>query len=309
MPILGKTNLEVSPIGLGTVEIGLPYGIGVKTLPSDKEAETILESAIDLGITYIDTARGYGVAEERIGQSGISKTEGIVIGTKCAQFLKDEPGLHGIQLEKRVRDEVDTSRKNLKLKTLPLLQLHIESPDFTNLDELIVIMRKLQEEQKIQHVGIACRGKKVPLAAIQSGFFETIQIAYSIIDQRMTKYVLPQAQAKNVGVICRSALLQGALTLAVAKLPAELTPLKENAKKADEIAAEAGLDLPSLAIRFAASNPAISTVLLGTTKPEHLSTALAAIQAGPLPEHILQELEKCAIDDPSQVDPSQWPKT
>ena len=58
MTTLGKTNLNVSPIGLGTVEIGIPYGIGKQSLPSDAEAERILKTAVELGITYFDTARG-----------------------------------------------------------------------------------------------------------------------------------------------------------------------------------------------------------------------------------------------------------
>ena len=98
MNTLGGTGLEISKIGLGTVEIGLPYGIGVKDLPTDKEAETILKSAVEMGVTYIDTARGYGVAEERIGKSEIAAMPGVVIGTKCGQFLKNEPDLHGAQL-------------------------------------------------------------------------------------------------------------------------------------------------------------------------------------------------------------------
>ncbi|MFH1354395.1 MAG: aldo/keto reductase [bacterium] len=308
MPTLGNTNLTVSSIGLGTVEIGLPYGIDVKSLPSDKEAERILKTAVELGITYFDTARGYGVAEERIGRSGISQQEGIVVGTKCGQFLKDEPNLHGADLVKRIRDEVDISRRNLKLDILPLLQLHIESPDFDNLDELVDIMQKLQNEEKVQHVGLACRGEKVPLDTLGSGFFETIQVAYSILDQRMAVKVLPAAAQNNVGVICRSVLLQGVLTPAVEKLPDRLSPLKNNSRKAARIAAELGIDLPTLAIRFAAFHPAVSITLIGTTRPKHLATTLAAVQAGPLPKTVLQKLAKLATNDPSQVDPSQWPK-
>lgn len=308
MPVLGQTNLNISPLGLGTVEIGLPYGIGAKTLPSDKEAERILKTAVELGITYFDTARGYGVAEERIGKFGISQIEGVVVGTKCAQFLREEPDLTGPELERRIREEVDTSRQNLKLTILPLLQLHIESPDYNNLDELVEIMQKLKDEQKVQHVGIACRGEEVPLAAIKSGFFETIQTAYSILDQRIAAKILPQAKANNISIICRSVLLKGALTPAAAKLPDKLSPLKENARAAAAIAAELNMDLPTLAIRFAASHPAISTTLIGTVTPEHLKTGLAAVQADPLPNDVLQKLSLLAINDPSQVDPSQWPK-
>jgi aryl-alcohol dehydrogenase-like predicted oxidoreductase len=304
---LGKTGLPVSKIGLGTVEIGLPYGIGVKDLPTDAEAERILKSAVEMGVTYIDTARGYGVAEERIGKFGISQLEGVVVGTKCGQFLKNEPDLHGADLEKRIREDIDTSRRYLKQDQLQLVQLHNELPDYTDFRELIEILQKVKNEGKVAHVGVATRGEEAPLAAFATGFLETSQLAYSILDQRMAKRVLPDAQKKNVGVINRSVLLKGALTPAADKLPDQLAPLKANARQAAEVAAELGIDLPTLAIRFAASHPAISTILIGTIEPKHLETALAAVADGPLPQEILEKLYRLGIDDPIQVDPGQWP--
>jgi len=307
MSILGSTHLEVSPIGLGTVEIGLPYGIGVKNLPTEKEAEAILKTAVDLGVTYIDTARSYGVAEERIGKSGIAKLDNIVIGTKCGQFLKQEPDLSGPDLEKRIRADIDTSRKMLKQDQLQLVQFHNELDDFTNYKELIEIFQKLKDEGKVARFGVATRGEAAPLAAYASGFFETSQLAYNILDQRLAQTVLPQAQAKNIGVINRSVLLKGALTKAADKLPDQLAPLKHNAQQAAEIAAKLGLQLPELAIRFALSHPAVSTILIGTIAPEHVKTALAAAAAGPLDQSTLDQLQELAINDPNQVDPANWP--
>jgi len=304
---LGNTGLSISPIGLGTVEIGLPYGIGVKNLPTDKQAKHILKSAVDMGITYIDTARGYGVAEERIGKSGIGNIPGVVIGTKCAQFLEQGEDPRGAELEKRIRDDITTSLKMLRVDSLQLVQLHGGSKEQIERGELIEIMQKLKDEGIIQHVGIATRGEDAPLAAIKAGFFATIQTAYSILDQRMAKQVLPAAKQNNVGIINRSVLLKGALTSAASQLSNDLAPLKNNSQQAAEIAKQLNTDLPSLAIRFVSSNPAISTALIGTVEPDHLKTALAATQAGPLPQDILTKLYTLAIDDPSQVDPSKWP--
>lgn len=305
---LGKTNLAVSKIGLGTVEIGLAYGIGSKELPSDQEAETILKSAVEMGVTYIDTARGYGVAEERIGKSGVSQMDNVVVGTKCGQFLKNEPNLHGAELEKRIREDIETSRKLLKRDQLQLVQFHNELPDFTDFNELSEIFQKLKDEGKVQHFGIATRGEEAPLAAMTTGFFATIQMAYSILDQRMAPNILPAAQEKNIGVINRSVLLQGALSPKVDMLPATLNPLKEQSKKAAAIAEAANMTLPTLAFRFVLSNPAISVALLGTTKPHWLKAAIEAEQAGPLSSDILAELKTLALDDPNLVDPGRWPK-
>lgn len=308
MNTLGKTELNISKIGLGTVEIGLPYGIGVKDLPTDKEAEVILRSAVEMGVTYIDTARGYGVAEERIGKSGIGNMPDVVIGTKCGQFLKEEPDLHGAELEKRIREDIDMSRRMLKQDQLQLVQFHNELPDYSNFAEFAEILKKLKDEGKVAHVGVSTRGEEAPLAAYENDLFETSQVAYSILDQRMASNVLPAAQAKNIGVINRSVLLKGALTPRANQLPDELKPLRENAVRAALIAEELGITLPDLAIRFVASHPAISTILIGTIKPHHLATALAAATQEPLPPEVLEKLYTLGISDPDQVDPGRWPK-
>lgn len=306
--VLGKTGLKVSRIGLGTVEIGLAYGLDNTGLPTDQEAITLLKTVVEMGVSYIDTARGYGLAEERIGKSGIGKNSNIIIGTKFGQFLKSEPTLHGLELEKRIREDIDLSRKNLNQEVLQLAQFHNELEDYTNFSEIIDIAEKLQSEQKIMHVGIAVRGEAVALAAIETGYFETIQLAYNIVDQRMTEKVLQKAQEKNIGIINRSVLLKGALTPARKNLPETLSQLKKHADASEEIAKSLGIDLPTLAIRYVLSQRAISTALIGTVNANRIESALDALHAGPLPEDILAQLRELAIADPTQIDPAKWPK-
>lgn len=308
MPILGKTDLDISKVGLGTVEIGLPYDIADKRIPTDKEAEYILKSAVDLGITYIDTARGYGLAEERIGKFGISQLPGVIIGTKCAQFLDKGEDPRGAELKKSIRADIEESLRQLQLDTLPLVQFHGGSVEQFKRGELIDIAKRLQQEGKVQYWGAAVRGEDAALAAIATGFFSTIQVAYSILDQRMRPQVLSQAKANNVGVINRSVLLKGALTPKRPTLPAALEPLKTAADQAEAIAQTLNLALPELAIRFAAVNPAVSTILIGTTNPEHLKSALTNVKAEPLTAETLAALYSLAIADPNQIDPSRWPK-
>lgn len=304
---LGQTGLNVSPVGLGTVEIGLAYGLEQR-LPSDAEAERILKYAVESGVTYFDTARGYGVAEERIGKSGILKRTGIVVGTKCAQFLEQGEDPRGVELEQKIRADIETSLTMLQVDCLQLVQLHGSSAEQIERGELITILQQLIDEGLVQHVGIAVRGEAAAQAAIDSGFFKTIQLAHSILDQRMCTQILPAAASHTVGIINRSVLLRGALTPGGQNLPEQLAPLKANAAEAATIAADLSIDLPTLAMRFVLSNPAVTTALLGTYNPSHLDSALAAAAAGPLPIEVLSKLQILGLTDPMQVDPSQWPK-
>ena len=304
---LGRTGLKVSAIGFGTAEIGFAYGMGPRGLPTDAEANFILKFAVDLGINYFDTARAYDLAEERIGRSGIARIDGVVVGTKCAQFLEKGLKLSYPEMKRQIIEEVETSLINLRLDTLPLLYLHGGTRHDIETGILSEILRGLKGAGKVKHTGISLRGEDNALAAIESGFFDVIQVAHSILDQRMTAQVLILAKERGVGVVNRSVLLKGALTNLREHLPDELMPLKINAEKAAEIAYGLGLDLPSLAVRFALSSPSISTALGGTNKVDNLVRSLKALAQGPLPGDVLSELGRLAINDPGQVDPKEWP--
>ena len=304
---LGKTGLSVSRLGLGTAEIGFAYGIK-PTLPTEAEAITLLKKAVDLGVTFFDTASYYGLAEERIGKSGILKNPEVIVETKCAQFLEKGEYFSPAELEKKIRSQVEESLRKLQTDALPILMLHGPSKEQIENGELIEIMARLKKAGKFRFAGVSTRGEEPPLAAVASDFFDVIMVAYSILDQRMNKKVLPTAQKKNIGIVNRSVLLKGSLTPLREKLPAELEPLKKASAEAEKIADELGIDLPTLAIRFALSEPAITTTLIGTNKIEHIKKATEAVKAGPLPEKVMKKLRVLAIDDPKQVDPAQWPK-
>ncbi len=305
---LGHTGRNISLLGLGTAEIGFTYGIGERHLPSDEEARNLLQYAAGMGISYFDTAHAYSLSEERIGKSGILNDRKVLVGTKCAQFLEKGEKLSPGEMEARMRSEIEESLAKLGLSTLPLLYLHGGTREDIERGEILAILEKFRNERKVEYFGISLRGEDNALAAVESGFFDVIQVAHSILDQRMTHRVLPLAKEKNIGVVNRSVFLKGSLTPLREKLPDELALLKENADEAERIARELGTDLPSLAIRFAISNDAIATVLVGTNQPEHLESIAEAVEAGPLDEAALRALRELAIDDSYQVDPALWPK-
>lgn len=306
--VLGRTGLTVSRLGFGTAEIGFRYGLGNRPVPSETEAISLLQKAVDLGIIFFDTAGGYGLAEERIGKSGILKNTDVIVETKCAQFLEkgEYPGPE--ELEKRIRTQVRESLTQLCLEALPLLVLHGPSAEEINKGELITILEKLKKEGLVRYIGVSTRGDEAPIAAIHSGAFDVIQVAYSLLDQRMSVDVFPLAAKKDIGIVNRSVLLKGALTPLREKLPAGLELLQSRANEALHIAQSLGTDLPSLAIRFAAWNPHIATALIGSNKITNLEKAIQALEQGDIPGDVRLALEKLAIADPKQVDPAKWPK-
>lgn len=304
---LGRTGFKVSRLGLGTTEIGFEYGIGERPIPSEKESAELLKEAVKLGITFIDTARYYGLAEERIFHSGILQDKNIIVATKCGHLLDRMESKDPVEMERLLREEIRMSLEKLNLSQLPLLQFHGGEKEQIIDGTLPNLAKKFKSEGLAKYIGISTRGEEAPKAAIESGAFDTIQIAYSILDQRMAKEVLPLAQVKGVGVINRSVFLKGVLANTKEIIPKELTLLEQGRTRAQAIAEKIKIDLPTLALRFALSNDLIHTSLIGTNKINHLKTAIAAIEMGPLPKDILEELGDLGMRDPKQVDPKHWP--
>jgi len=301
---LGKTGLSVSRLGLGTAEIGFAYGLGAPELPSEEEAIRLLKTAVGLGITFFDTANYYGLAEERIGKSGILKDPRVVVCTKCAKFLEDGEILTPAQMQKKIFEQVESSLRTLGVDAIPLLLLHGPSAEQLREGVLTAIISRLKKEGKIRYWGVSTRGETAPLAAVERGA-DAVQVAFSIADRRMAP-VFAAAQEKGVGVINRSVYLKGVFAGRAEHLPDSCVALKQTAAKAQIIARSLGVSLTELALRYTLSESAIASSLVGTSKAEHLESAVGALQKGALPGDVVQQLRMLAIDDPNEVDPARW---
>ena len=122
---LGRTGLLVSELSLGTVELGLDYGIrptGADARPDEAAAARLLHRALDLGINYIDTARGYGASEQIIGRALRRRRAECVLATKVSTF--HEEGLSGEPLKQRLIASVHESLAALATETIDIMMLH-----------------------------------------------------------------------------------------------------------------------------------------------------------------------------------------
>lgn len=302
--IFGKTGLSVSRLGLGTAEIGFAYGLGTSSLPSEEEAIKLLRTAVELGVTFFDTANYYGLAEERIGKSGILKDSRVVVCTKCAQFLEKGEYFEPKELERRIREQVEGSLHTLKLETLSILLIHGPSAEQLREGTLVLIVTKLHREGKIRHWGVSTRGEEAPLAAIECGA-DVVEVAYSIADRRMTP-IFAASQKNHVGVINRSVYLKGAFAGKADYLGERQVKLKRAAAVAEKVAGDSGMTVTELALRYTLSEPAIAVSLIGTSNVVHLKAAYAAMKNGPLSRDTIDALSSLAIDDPDEVDPARW---
>ncbi len=210
---LGRTGLNVSEVSLGTVEIGLDYGLTDR--PDESEVARLLHRALDLGINFLDTARLYGESEALIGR---------ILGNRRSDFLICSKVSAGSEPE--MRKSVETSLRALNRDSLDMLMIHSAATDVIGEGEALGVLQKLRREGKVAWIGASVYGEAAALAAIQTGEFDCLQVACSALDRRNEHSVWAEAQVADIGIVGRSLLLRGALTDRYPQLPDSLADLK-----------------------------------------------------------------------------------
>ena len=305
---LGRTGLRVSEIGLGTVELGLDYGVpvdGEHLRPPEEQAAHLLNRALDLGVNFIDTARAYGASEEIIGRALKGRRGEYILASKLAPIR--EEGQSDQELREQVKASIAESLRVLQTDVIDLLQLHHTPVDVVKSGRVLAAAREAQRSGAVRFIGASTYGEEAPLAVLESGGYDTLQVAYNLADRTLEEKVLQLAQQQGVGIIVRSVLLRGVLTHRYTYLPNQLADLKSAIARLNSlVGAEAG-SLPEMAYRFVLANPAVSTALVGTARIEELEAALAFADKGCLPPALVSAIREINVSDRSQLIPSNWP--
>jgi aryl-alcohol dehydrogenase-like predicted oxidoreductase len=205
---LGKTGMKISEIGLGTWQVGGKWGSGF----DDKNAEQIINEAIDAGINFIDTADVYEnrQSEKTVGRVVRSRSEKIYVATKCGRFISPHNN-EGYQPQV-LREFVETSLKNTGLERLDLIQLHCPPTEVYYRDEIFTEFDKLKQEGKIANLGVSVQKVEEALKAIEFPNVCTVQIIFNMFRHRPSELFFQEAKKKNIGVIARVPLASGLLS-------------------------------------------------------------------------------------------------
>ena len=295
---LGRTDLLVSELGIGTVELGLKYGIGEHTHPpSEREAATLLHFALDHGVNVIDTAHTYGNSETIIGNALKSRRTQFVLVSKV-----QPNGQHPELIHKCV----DASLGALQTDWIDVMMLHF-SPNQSELDfESVDALARMRDAGKLRYIGASVYGSEAANAAIRAGHFDCLESAYNVLDRRPERGLLSSASENDVGIIARSVLLKGALTERFSQLPAALAVLKNAIVRLAEIAGGAG-ELPRLAYRYVLSHEPPHAALVGTSSQSELQACLQYAEDGELPPATIAAVQRVNIQDEDYLNPGHWP--
>jgi len=290
---LGHTGLEVSEIGFGAWGIGADAWKGA----SDSESLDSMRRAVELGVTFIDTAIAYGSghSEELVGQIKRESPE-VAIATKINPANLEWPAKHTTPADvafsaEHVIERTEQSLRNLGLETIDLQQFHVWSDSWVDQGTWLEGIEKLKADGKIRFFGISVNDHEPEsvLKLVSSGLVDSVQVIYNIFDQSPEDELLPLCERHDVGVIVRVPLDEGGLTGKVQPdtvfQPGDWREgyfqgerKIEAWKRVLAITVDLGVEterMPEMALRFCLSHRAVSTVIVGMRTVAHVEANTA----------------------------------
>ena len=213
---LGKSGLEVSALGLGCMGMSFSYGP-----PKDKQEMTaVLHAAIDLGITFFDTAEVYGpfLNEELVGEALAPFRGRVVIATKFGfdlrpdldpRGMKGPPGLNS--RPEHIKEAVEGSLQRLRVETIDLLYQHRVDPNVP-IEDVAGAVKELIQQGKVKHFGLSEAGVGTMRRAHAVQPLTALQSEYSLWTRTPEKEVIPVLEELGIGLVPYSPLGKGFLT-------------------------------------------------------------------------------------------------
>lgn len=310
---LGKTGFEISEVSLGTWQVGGKWGAPF----DDKNADEILNAAVDNGINFIDTADVYGnnpgESERAVGRLVRNRQEQIYVATKCGRQLN--PHVSQSYTPQALRGFVEASLTNMGIDTIDLIQLHCPPTEVYYRPEIFAEFDKLIAEGKIRNLGVSVEKVEEALKAIEYGNVSTVQIIFNMFRQRPSELFFEQAQKRDIGIIARVPLASGLLTGKFSKetsfLPGDHRTFNRNGEAFDKGETFSGIDfetgleavdilkkyfndrkLSDAALRWILSFDAVSTVIPGASNEQQLKTNIEASSSRSLSDQDMVMVKK-----------------
>lgn len=302
---LGRTDLNISVLSIG--------GLYTSSLAGgESETRRIMQRALELGVNAIDTAPAYADSEKTVGQAIQGIDQPLIITTK----LGGRPQPFEPQNINALRESVDESLRLLGRDHIDILMVHEpdrpqQYPWWTSYDPLdgpvLQLMDELKTAGKIRFTGLAGTTVTEMTSLVKSNRFDVVLTAfnYNALFREARKTVMAAARQYDLGIVLGSSLGQGFLTRRcddeVSANPVWLSEARQQQFVAYyRLLDESGLSAVELCLRFAISDPDVSTIPVGCKTVEHLQAGVAAVEQGPLPSDVLARLNEIAAMLPTR---------
>ena len=306
---LGRTNLSVSDIGHGL------WGMSGWSGSDNQGSAQALQTAVDLGCNFFDTAWAYGLgnSDRLLGELlRRNPQKRLYAASKIPPMNLKWPATSAYHYEdvfpqEHVLQHARLIRTALGVDTIDLLQFHVWDDSWAEKKEWRQTVERLKREKLIHYFGLSLNRWEPSngIKAIRTGLVDTVQVIYNIFDQSPEDGLFPVCKEMDIGIIARVPLDEGSLG---GKLTAETRfpegdwrrryfgpeNLPATLKRVDALKAilPNGMTLPEMALRFILSNPQVSTTIAGMRSMEHVRSNFALSDGAGLKSELLQTLRQ-----------------
>jgi aryl-alcohol dehydrogenase-like predicted oxidoreductase len=309
---LGKTNLEVSAIGLGCMGLSFAYGPAV----SKQEGISLIRAAVERGVTFFDTAEIYGpfTNEELVGEALAPFRKQVVVATKFGFHIENGKQAGLDSRPEHIKQVAEASLRRLKTEVIDLFYQH-RVDDKVPIEDVAGVVKELIQQGKVKHFGLSEAGAETIRRAHKVQPVTALQTEYSLWSRDPEKGVLPTLEELGIGFVPYSPLGRGFLT---GKISADtqfdksdfrntvprFTPENRKANQAlvdliDEFAKQKRATPAQIALAWLLAKKPWIVPIPGTTKLHRLEENLGAVDVH-LPPDDLRELETTASKAPVQ---------
>ncbi len=210
---LGKTDIRVSVIGIGTWQLGGEWG---RTF-EQAEVDVMLERAAELGVNLIDTAECYGdhLSEKLIGQAIKGRREKWIIATKFGHGFKPNFERDNLFEPAQVQEQLEESLTSLKTDYIDLYQFHSGTDEMFDMPGLWEMLQKQVKAGKVRHLGISISSKLRSVYQVNKSSAvgaKAIQVVYNRIERKPEEQIFESCIRQNLGVLARIPLASGFLS-------------------------------------------------------------------------------------------------
>ena len=300
---------QITVLSLGTVQLGMDYGIhNASGKPSLETSFRILDTAMDEGINTLDTAAGYGNSEEVIGAwlKTVPEDKRPFIVTKAAKL--DHSSLEALRADLKRR--VQSSKERLGLSRLPMLMLHNCEDYLCDIENIKTVFAELKASGDILYSGISAYSNHDYGQLAASGF-DAVQIPVNIFDWgQLENGGLQKLKDSGMMVFVRSVYLQGLVFQDPETLPARMSFCKETLVKFRALCDKYQLSPAILALSYALSLPGVTSLVLGSETVEQVrqNAQLLKETVTLSPAQMAEIRENFLNTDIKVLNPGLWPK-
>lgn len=304
MNFVEKNGYKISELTLGTVQLGLSYGVNNdKGMPSFEESSAILDTALSSGIISFDTAQAYGESELVLKRYFENEKRERTLITKVVFSDVDKGGV-----KDKLFDMTRTSMERLGIEKIPFLKLHNQNMLELYGDTLVYALQDLKKEGLVDGIGVSFSDKSRLTELTDGCGFDCIQLPANIFDNGviLDGSIKKLAEAGSA-IFVRSIYLQGLFFKDPDTLPEKIRSAKAPLERLHRLADDAGVSMAELAVTFIRDTEGITSLLMGCDTPEQLLESVSLINAPKIKPEVAGEAIRIAEQvDPIVIRPWEW---